>query len=72
MKFIMYRDEDFSEMDRGYHVYSEGIIGISTIEGEEKLITAMEEWVEDEEGGYHGELTRTEFEIDEEGFAIMN
>jgi hypothetical protein len=71
MKFVMYRDEDFSEMDRGYHVYSQGVIGISTVKDEEKLIIAMKEWEEDEEGGYHGELERTEFEIGEEGFIIL-
>ena len=38
MKFVMYREPDHNEMDRGYHCYIQGVIGISTIENEEKLV----------------------------------
>tara|TARA_R100000808_G_scaffold11636_1_gene29680 strand:+ start:1905 stop:2138 length:234 start_codon:yes stop_codon:yes gene_type:complete len=71
MKFVMYREPDHNEMDRGYHCYIQGVIGISTIENEEKLVKQMEKRQEEEEFGYNGEVSRVEFEIDETGFIIL-
>ena len=73
MKFVMYRDEDSCDGDV---ILQHGVIGISTVEKEEGLITQMKEEQEDgNEGlfnsGSFEDLERWEFEIDEEGFIIL-
>jgi len=81
MKFVMYRDEDsvigFDHGGEKYY-FSKGLVGISTVEKEEKLIAELKiagdgdeendsEW---NNGGFEG-LERREFEIGEEGFIIL-
>jgi hypothetical protein len=81
MKFVMYRDEDSvigSDHGGEKYYFSKGLMGISTVEKEEKLIAELKivgdgdeendsEW---NNGGFEG-LERIEFEIDEGGFIIL-